>query len=106
MAEKMMPVFRGDYRAKEAVEAIQAAGCAFAVVGVPWNLMAPHERQARSNHGGQSLARLAERGGLSACEALAILEDRPWHRIPTGSAHAKLADIIIRRALDEASHGH
>ena len=30
----------------------------------PWALLEPHEAQARANHGGQSLKRLAERGGL------------------------------------------
>lgn len=45
---------------------------------VPWDFIAPHEAQAQRNHG-QSLKRLAERGGLSACEALAVAEGRPWH---------------------------
>lgn len=44
---------------------------------IPWAMVAPHEVQARSNHG-QSLARLAERGGLCAAEALDILEGRRW----------------------------
>lgn len=45
---------------------------------IPWDMIAPHEKQAMANHGGQSLERLAQRGGLSACEALAVLEDRIW----------------------------
>ncbi len=44
---------------------------------IPWEMIAPHERQARANHG-QSLERLAERGGLAACEALDIIEGRRW----------------------------
>lgn len=44
---------------------------------IPWGMIAPHERQARANHG-QSLERLAERGGLAACEALDIIEGRRW----------------------------
>jgi len=36
------------------------------------------EQTARRNHGGQSLHRLAERGGLSWDEAAAIVERRPW----------------------------
>lgn len=63
MAEKLMPILRGDYRIQETIDAIRSTGCAFAVVGVPWGLIAPHERRARANHGGQSLNRLAERGG-------------------------------------------
>lgn len=46
---------------------------------VPWSLVAPHEAQARLNHGGQSLARLAERGGLGVIELYAIVHDR-WLR--------------------------
>ena len=30
---------------------------------IPWAMLVPHEAQARRNHGGQSLERLAERGG-------------------------------------------
>lgn len=41
---------------------------------VPWDLIAPHEKQAQKNHG-QSLDRLAERGGITPGEALAILGD-------------------------------
>lgn len=40
-----------------------------------------NEEWARRNHDGQSLARLAERGGLSICEAAAIVERRPWKMI-------------------------
>lgn len=46
---------------------------------IPWALIAPHEAQAQRNHW-QSLDTLASRGGLSACEALAVIEDRPWRR--------------------------
>lgn len=48
---------------------------------IPFALIAPHEKQAHTNHY-QSLDKLASRGGLSACEALAILEDRRWHAMP------------------------
>lgn len=40
---------------------------------IPWELIAPHEAQAVKNHGGQTLQRLAERGGLSPCEALCAI---------------------------------
>ena len=36
------------------------------------------EEWAQRNHG-QSLTRLAERGGLGCCEMAANLERRPWH---------------------------
>jgi hypothetical protein len=45
---------------------------------VPWEFVKPHERQARSNHGGQTLARLSERGGLSVRELLVVVRDQEW----------------------------
>src|SRR5437870_10067094 len=51
---------------------------------IPWALIQAHEAQALANHG-QSLERLKERGGLSAAEALAVLEDKAYYdRWPTG----------------------
>ena len=44
---------------------------------IPWDFIAPHEQQALANHG-QTLNRLAERGGLGASEALDIVEGRRW----------------------------
>ena len=44
---------------------------------IPWRWLAPMEVWAQKNHH-QSLQRLAERGGLSACEAMAVLEGREW----------------------------
>lgn len=41
---------------------------------LPWALIAPHEKQAMKNHG-QTLERLAERGGLCFTEAYATLRD-------------------------------
>ena len=46
---------------------------------VPWEMLVAHEEQAMKNHGGQTLARLAERGGLCCSELMSVLEDRPWH---------------------------
>lgn len=42
---------------------------------VPWWAMEPHERQAQRNHSGQTLARLAERHGLSCAEAWWVIND-------------------------------
>ena len=39
---------------------------------VPWEFMAPHEAQARKNHG-QTLEGLASRGGLGCAEAWVIV---------------------------------
>jgi hypothetical protein len=44
---------------------------------IPFAMLVPHEAQALRNHG-QSLERLAERGGLAHSEAIAILEGRAW----------------------------
>lgn len=44
---------------------------------IPWTMIAPHEKQARSNHG-QSLERLAERGGLACSEAIDIMRGARW----------------------------
>lgn len=57
------------------------------LLSVPWSLLAPHERQAMRNHG-QSLHRLASRGGLSPCEMLAIIDGTPWRDIGTNEDEA------------------
>jgi hypothetical protein len=48
---------------------------------VPWEFIRPHERRARANHGGQTLARLSERGGLSLKESLAVVTGRDWYAV-------------------------
>ena len=61
---------------------------------IPWSAIAPYESRAKKNHG-QSLQRLAERGGLSCGEALAVLEDRPW--TPQSGAEALLHALLEKR---------
>ena len=61
---------------------------------IPWGIIDPHEEQARKNHGGQTLKRLAERGGLLPSEAVAILEDRPWKEMDETMAIKRLAELI------------
>lgn len=56
-------------------------------------MIAPHEEQARRNHD-QSLQRLAERGGLTADEALAILEDRRHRDMPIVEANEAICRLI------------
>ena len=60
---------------------------------VPWALVAPHEAQARRNHD-QTLRRLAERGGLSPDELVAVLEDRRWERMDRAAAVARLNELV------------
>ena len=62
---------------------------------VPWFLMELHKKQADTNHG-QTLERLAERGGLCPSEALAVLEDRSWTSIET-----PLADVMLLKLVQE-----
>lgn len=40
---------------------------------IPWSVIAPFEKQAQRQHS-QTLERLAQRGGLSVCEVISILE--------------------------------
>ena len=69
-----------------------------------WSLIAPHEQQAMANYH-QSLEKLASCGGLSFCEAAAILEDRRWSKIvwpagnerPEDPARAYLERLIAAR---------
>lgn len=44
---------------------------------IPWALVAKHKAQAERNHG-QTLERLAERGGLDPCELWCVLNDKGW----------------------------
>ncbi len=60
----------------------------------PLEMFGEHDAQARSNHCGQGVVRLAERGGVSPCEALAILEDRPWHQMDYQESKAALRKKI------------
>lgn len=46
---------------------------------IPWAVITPHDRQAQANHG-QTLKRLAQRGGLDVVEAVVILLDKPFPR--------------------------
>ena len=58
---------------------------------IPLAMIARHERQAELNHG-QTLTRLAERGGLEASEAVAVLEDRHWRGMDQQEAVERLEE--------------
>lgn len=62
------------------------------ITDISWELVADHERQAHKNHS-QSLAELAARRGCSPCELLAIIEDRPWHKMDRHEAHRQLVEL-------------
>lgn len=61
---------------------------------IPWDQIAPHEAQALQNHDGQTLDHLAGRGGLSACEMIAVLEDRKWRRMQDGESTIRLLELL------------
>ena len=60
---------------------------------IPWKSIAPHEKQALINHG-QSLEKLASRGGLSWCEALAVLQDSKFIAMPEEEAKEKVLALL------------
>jgi len=60
---------------------------------IAWSLLEPHRAQAMTNHS-QSLEGLAARGGLSAAELVAVLEDRPWHHLNDDKAIARLQQLV------------
>lgn len=91
-----MPILYG-YEVKDELRGLCASGATAAVIAVPWEMIAPHERQAKANHGGQTLKRLAERGGLGLAEAVAVLEDRPFKRMALADANAALLAIMRQR---------
>ncbi|MCP4259294.1 MAG: hypothetical protein GY774_17555 [Planctomycetes bacterium] len=55
-------------------------------------LSALNERQALENHS-QSLTKLAGRGGLSACEAVGILEHKLWPKMTPQDAINRLNQL-------------
>jgi hypothetical protein len=61
----------------EDLQNFQFGGVILFPLNVPWAMLEPHEAQARTNHGGQTLHRLAERGGLSIGEVLSVLDGKP-----------------------------
>jgi hypothetical protein len=74
---------------------------------IPWAMLQRHEGTASRNHGGQSLARLALRGGISALEILCILNAEPWHKTrrryqDDDQAHKALAQKVQNWRSEQA----
>jgi len=59
-------------------------------LSVPMAMLEPHRKQAQINHQ-QTIERLAQRGGLSPLELLAVLEDRPWKKMDKADAMREVA---------------
>lgn len=76
-----------------------AQGLAFVVAGIPWDILDACTVRLRTNHG-QSIEQLAQRGGLDATEAIAVLEDRPWTNMEWKEANKRLAARIVHFAID------
>ena len=60
---------------------------------IPWGLIEQHKTQALKNHK-RTIEQLARQGGLSACEDVTVLEDRPWRRMRPVEAYARLAELV------------
>ncbi len=67
----------------------------FEPLKIPWEMISSHDKQAKANHD-QDLEKLQSRGGVSACEALAILDERPWKRMDENEAHDELIKRITQ----------
>lgn len=69
---------------------------------IPWAMIAPYERQALRNHN-QTLERLAERGGLSPMEAMAVFDG---HRLRPPYEAEAAALGRLRQLLREYEQQH
>jgi len=64
------------------------------IKAIPWTVISQHEKQAQHNHG-QTLNRLAERGGLGPSEAVVIIQNRPWRHLDGPACERILMRLII-----------
>ena len=84
--ERMFPVMAGPWVSVEGYPAIAR--------GLPWDMVAPHEPRAQSNHA-QSLEQLAQRGGLSPREMMALLGDVPLREMFRRQGAPSEADCVV-----------
>lgn len=89
------PILFQFHRMDEVFRVIRQHGSPSICIQIPYAMIEAHEDQAIKNHS-QSIKRLAQRGGLSTTEALAVLEDRPWKNMGYGSANALLLLAVER----------
>jgi hypothetical protein len=83
-----------DFRVRTA-RSLREVGSCLSCVGVPRAMLAEHLNQCYSNHG-SSIERLARKGGLTADECLAILENRRWLPIDEADAHTQLVRAVLQ----------
>ena len=69
-----------------------------APAAVAWDVLDERRWRVLRNHG-DTPEGLAERGGLSWCELVAILEDRPWRPMPARAAHERFRRLTTELCL-------
>lgn len=73
-------------------------------VYVPWEILRPHNDQAIKNHG-SNLDSLAENGGLTPVEIVAILTGISWvESLEIPNADGKLAELIAQWYQSQPDH--
>lgn len=92
MTERRFPIDAGVLPLKP--RRLKEMGVPAVVLSIPWALIAPHEAQALANLG-HSLDYLAEhRDGMTAAEAVAVLEDRQYRVMPHAESNARLLELM------------
>jgi hypothetical protein len=61
---------------------------------VAWDVLDERRRRVLRDHG-DSPDGQAERGGLSWCELVAIVEDRPWRPMPARAAYERFRRLTL-----------
>lgn len=60
---------------------------------IPREIIASRRERVLKDYG-ISIEDAESRGGLSVCEAIAVIEDRPWSYVPVQDAYARLARYV------------
>lgn len=87
MTERRFPVLLSYQERREC----EPLGCPRTV---PWALVAAHEAQALENHG-QTVQRLAERGGMGTRELVAVLTDRHWREVRGMTEAEAVPELLV-----------
>jgi len=66
---------------------------------MPMAMLLPHEKQAIRNHG-QTLDRLAERGGMCPSEILSVMDGLPWGAVKVCEDN----DLLLSRRVERFTH--
>jgi hypothetical protein len=64
---------------------------------IPYELVEEHEEQAMKNHGGQTVEKLAKRGGLNYQELACVLVNQPFNKNLSIVKAKKTIDIMVNR---------